>query len=210
MAVDGPVVITLDEYSFISDGRKVTIPKGEVLLEISRPNERWSLVTRSAGSLKFFIPTRILENISKDVTGRGTTAYCTPPVDLPSDILEDQAYHPTQMSCHLENPSTPATSISNDERRISDYDQATSPSPSNTDISPEADYPNMRVAESQTKTVNMSTQRSNVPDSVSGSTDKVSWRRLRDGDQELYVNQRTAEMVCTSIFILNLCGALTM
>ncbi|KAA3673626.1 Rho GTPase-activating protein 12/27, partial [Paragonimus westermani] len=52
----------------------------------------------------------------------------------------------------------------------------------------------MRVAESQTKRENVSTQPSKVPDTVSSSTDKVSWRRLRDGDQELYVNQRTAEM----------------
>ncbi|KAF7231830.1 hypothetical protein EG68_11517 [Paragonimus skrjabini miyazakii] len=195
MAFDGPVVITLDEYSFISDGRKVTIPKGEVLLVISRPNERWSLVTRSAGSLKFFIPTRILENISKDVTGRGTATYCIPPVDLPSEIFEDQVYHhSTQMSCHLDNPSTPETPVSNDERRISDCDQATCRSPSNADVSSEADHPNLRVVESQTKGLNVSTQPSNIPDSVAGSTDKVSWRRLRDGDQELYVNQLTAEM----------------
>ncbi|KAF6772480.1 hypothetical protein AHF37_07871 [Paragonimus kellicotti] len=97
------------------------------------------------------------------------------------------------MSCHLESPSTPATPVSNAERRISDYDQATR-SPSNADISPEADHQNMRVVESQTKGGNVSTQPSNIPDSVSGTTDKVSWRRLRDGDQELYVNQRTAEM----------------
>ncbi|KAF6773303.1 hypothetical protein AHF37_07213 [Paragonimus kellicotti] len=66
------VCILLSETSRDVSLHLMNIPS---FLMVGRPNERWSLVTRSAGSLKFFIPTRILENIPKDVTERETAVY---------------------------------------------------------------------------------------------------------------------------------------